>query len=158
MAFFYTRTTFNKQNEELAKEFRFWEEVNYKTDLVKNLQLLTRLRIEQRSFAPTSTKAAYHAFRYRVRTQLQQKLSNRWAILLADEYMQQHAFNSASVGKKTSILLERRGKLPGQMLGKSPWLQSVHLITDAPIGTILDVDLISGGPNSLAGADSVFNP
>ncbi len=71
---------------------------------------------------------------------------------------QQHAFNSASVGKKTSILLERRGKLPGQMLGKTPWLQSVHLITDAPIGTILDVDLISGGPNSLAGADSALNP
>jgi Protein of unknown function (DUF2490) len=93
VAFFYTRTTFSKQNEEFAKEFRFWEEVNYKTDLVKNLQWLTRLRIEQRSFAATSTKAAYHAFRYRVRTQLQQKLSNRWAILLADEYMQQHAFN-----------------------------------------------------------------
>ncbi len=69
---------------------------------------------------------------------------------------QQHAFNTASVGKKTSILLERRGKLAGQMLGKTPWLQSVHLMTDAPIGTILDVDLISGGPNSLAGANSTL--
>ena len=71
---------------------------------------------------------------------------------------QQQAFNTASVGKKTTILLERNGKLPGQKLGKTPWLQSVHLVTDAPIGTILDVDLISGGPNSLAGADIGSNP
>ena len=71
---------------------------------------------------------------------------------------QQQTFNTASVGKKTTILLERNGKLPGQKLGKTPWLQSVHLVTDAPIGTILDVDLISGGPNSLAGADIGSNP
>jgi tRNA-2-methylthio-N6-dimethylallyladenosine synthase len=70
---------------------------------------------------------------------------------------QQHAFNAASVGKRTSILLERPGKLPGQMLGKTPWLQSVHVMTDAPVGTIMDVDLISGGPNSLAGAHPSFN-
>jgi tRNA-2-methylthio-N6-dimethylallyladenosine synthase len=25
------------------------------------------------------------------------------------------------------VLIERKGKLPGQMLGKSPWLQSVHI-------------------------------
>ena len=37
----------------------------------------------------------------------------------------QLAFNRAAVGRDTKVLIERRGKLPGQMIGKSPWLQSV---------------------------------
>lgn len=92
VAFFFSRTSFNKQNNEFGKEFRFWQEVNYKTDVAKNLQWLTRVRIEQRSYAATSTKLPYHAFRYRLRTQLQEKLSDKWALILADEYMQQYAF------------------------------------------------------------------
>jgi tRNA-2-methylthio-N6-dimethylallyladenosine synthase len=65
---------------------------------------------------------------------------------------QQLAFNQASLGTRTRILLERNGKLPGQRIGKSPWLQSVHVMTDAQIGDMVDVDLVSAGPNSLAGA------
>jgi tRNA-2-methylthio-N6-dimethylallyladenosine synthase len=65
---------------------------------------------------------------------------------------QQRAFNEASVGKQTTILLERNGKLDGQLIGKSPWLQSVHvLVDDAQIGDMIDVDLESAGANSLAG-------
>jgi tRNA-2-methylthio-N6-dimethylallyladenosine synthase len=64
----------------------------------------------------------------------------------------QLAFNQASVGCNTQLLIERKGRRPGQMIGRSPWLQSVHVETDAPIGTMLDVTLVSAGPNSLAGA------
>ncbi|MEA3048429.1 MAG: tRNA-2-methylthio-N6-dimethylallyladenosine synthase [Sphingomonadales bacterium] len=64
---------------------------------------------------------------------------------------QQLAFNRASVGRPTTILVERDGKRPGQRVGKSPWLQSVHVETDAPIGSLVEVDLIEAGPNSLAG-------
>lgn len=65
----------------------------------------------------------------------------------------QSAFNAASVGTRTDILLERKGKLPGQLIGKSPWLQSVHVISpDAAIGDMVEVDLVSAGPNSLEGA------
>lgn len=64
---------------------------------------------------------------------------------------QQRAFNDASVGQRTKVLLERNGKLPNQKIGKSPWLQSVHVITDAAIGDMVEVDLVSAGPNSLAG-------
>ncbi|HET8612123.1 MAG TPA: tRNA (N6-isopentenyl adenosine(37)-C2)-methylthiotransferase MiaB [Sphingomonas sp.] len=66
---------------------------------------------------------------------------------------QQHAFNRATVGRRTRILIERAGKLPGQMLGKSPWLQSVHLLTHAPIGAMIEVEITAAGPNSLAGAE-----
>jgi len=65
---------------------------------------------------------------------------------------QQLAFNQASVGRRTAILLERPGRKPGQLVGKTPWLQSVHLETDAAIGDLVEVDLLSAGPNSLAGA------
>jgi tRNA-2-methylthio-N6-dimethylallyladenosine synthase len=37
------------------------------------------------------------------------------------------------------------------MLGKSPWLQSVHLETEAQIGDLVEVELLAAGPNSLAG-------
>ena len=67
----------------------------------------------------------------------------------------QQAFNQASLGRTCDVLIERRGKLPGQMLGKSPWLQSVHLMTDAAIGDMVSVDLLSAGPVSLAGAERV---
>jgi tRNA-2-methylthio-N6-dimethylallyladenosine synthase len=62
---------------------------------------------------------------------------------------QQLAFNRASVGRRTSLLLERDGKKPGQKIGKSPWLQSVHVETGAAIGDLLDVEIVSAGPNSL---------
>ena len=64
----------------------------------------------------------------------------------------QSAFNAASVGKRTTILLERTGRLPGQLIGKTPWLQSVHIVAPgAAIGDMVEVDLMSAGPNSLAG-------
>lgn len=66
---------------------------------------------------------------------------------------QQHAFNRATLGRRTQVLLERKGKLAGQLIGKSPWLQSIHVIAEgAAIGDMLDVEIISAGPNSLGGA------
>jgi tRNA-2-methylthio-N6-dimethylallyladenosine synthase len=43
----------------------------------------------------------------------------------------QLAFNRSTIGTETQVLVERRGKHPGQMIGRSPWLQSVHVETDA---------------------------
>jgi tRNA-2-methylthio-N6-dimethylallyladenosine synthase len=63
----------------------------------------------------------------------------------------QLAFNEATVGRTCDVLIERAGKLPGQMLGKSPWLQSVYLETDAIIGDLVTVDIVAGYANSLAG-------
>ena len=63
----------------------------------------------------------------------------------------QAAFNAASVGKTCDVLIERAGRHPGQLLGKSPWLQSVHLTTDAAIGDLVRVRIDSAGPNSLGG-------
>jgi tRNA-2-methylthio-N6-dimethylallyladenosine synthase len=63
----------------------------------------------------------------------------------------QLAFNQASVGRACEVLIERRGKKPGQWLGKSPWLQSVLFDGEAAIGDLVPVTLTAAGPNSLAG-------
>ena len=63
----------------------------------------------------------------------------------------QVAFNQASVGRRCTVMVERRGKLAGQWLGKSPWLQSVHFFGDAAIGDLVEVELLEAGANSLAG-------
>lgn len=63
----------------------------------------------------------------------------------------QLAFNRALVGITCQVLVERRGKLDGQWLGKSPWLQSVHFSGQAAIGDLVEVELIEALGNSAAG-------
>jgi tRNA-2-methylthio-N6-dimethylallyladenosine synthase len=67
----------------------------------------------------------------------------------------QLAFNRATEGRTCQVLVERKGKLPGQWLGKSPWLQSVWFARedggDCAIGDLVDVTLGEAGPNSMAG-------
>jgi tRNA-2-methylthio-N6-dimethylallyladenosine synthase len=64
---------------------------------------------------------------------------------------QQHAFNRATLGRATDILIERDGRKPGQRIGKSPWLQSVHIEDGGAIGELLSVEIVSAGPNSVGG-------
>jgi tRNA-2-methylthio-N6-dimethylallyladenosine synthase len=62
----------------------------------------------------------------------------------------QLAFNHASVGKCCEVLVERKGRKPGQWLGKTPWLQSAWFEGNVAIGDIVQVELLEAGPNSLA--------
>ncbi|WP_206607767.1 tRNA (N6-isopentenyl adenosine(37)-C2)-methylthiotransferase MiaB [Ferruginivarius sediminum] len=65
---------------------------------------------------------------------------------------QQLAFNHRTVGRRLPVLLDRHGKKPGQLIGRSPYMQSVHV--DAParlLGRIVDVDITEALPNSLHG-------
>jgi tRNA-2-methylthio-N6-dimethylallyladenosine synthase len=65
---------------------------------------------------------------------------------------QQDAFAAAQVGRTLPVLLERRGRYRGQLIGRSPYLQAVHLTApEAAIGTIVPVAIAAAGPNSLAG-------
>ena len=65
---------------------------------------------------------------------------------------QQRDFNAALVGKTVPILLEKPGRLPGQLVGKSPYLQAVQVMAPASlIGTIVQVATTSLGTNTLFG-------
>lgn len=104
IAFSFTRTSFVKSNTEFVKEFRLWQEANYKATISSNLTGTLRLRIEERFFSATNTKASYNAFRYRIRPQLQQKLSSHWSLFVANEYMQQYAKNKWSYDQNRFIV------------------------------------------------------
>ncbi|WP_294322525.1 tRNA (N6-isopentenyl adenosine(37)-C2)-methylthiotransferase MiaB [uncultured Sphingomonas sp.] len=77
------------------------------------------------------------------------RLQRLQALLLRD----QKAFNDATIGRTCHVLVERAGRHAGQMLGKSPWLQSVHFDTDARIGDMVEVEIAAAGPVSLSGIE-----
>ena len=66
---------------------------------------------------------------------------------------QQTTFNSNCAGKVMPVLFERRGRHPGQLVGRSPYLQAVHAAADSSLlGRIVEVAIESVRPNSLCGA------
>ncbi len=83
--------------------------------------------------------------------------SERLAELQEELLRQQRAFNDASVGKVMSVLLERTGKHAGQLVGRSPYMQAVHVDVDNEetaeqnFGKLVDMKIISAGPRSLKG-------
>ena len=78
--------------------------------------------------------------------------SERLAALQQLLQRQQRDFNRACVGQVLPVLFEKPGRHPGQLVGRSPYLQSVH-IDAAPdrIGDIVPVLIERAEPNSLAG-------
>lgn len=66
---------------------------------------------------------------------------------------QRLAFNAAQVGRTLPVLFEKPGRHPGQIIGRSPYLQSVHVTApDRLIGEIVPVRIDGSPSNSLAGA------
>jgi tRNA-2-methylthio-N6-dimethylallyladenosine synthase len=62
------------------------------------------------------------------------------------------AFNDACVGLTLPVLFEKPGRQEGQLIGRSPYLQSVHVAAPAlRIGQIADITIKAVGPNSLSG-------
>jgi long-subunit fatty acid transport protein len=104
IAFFFTRTSFSKANDEFGHEFRLWQEMNYQHRINEKLQWQIRIRPEQRFFAATSTKTKYTGYRFRIRPGLTQKINEKWSIQLADEYMQQLAHRKFSFDQNRLML------------------------------------------------------
>jgi tRNA-2-methylthio-N6-dimethylallyladenosine synthase len=79
-------------------------------------------------------------------------MNERLAIL--QERLERHRqeFNAAMVGRSTEILLERKGREPGQLTGKTPWQQTVQ-IDGAGFrpGDVVPVVITSQSRNSLFG-------
>ena len=66
---------------------------------------------------------------------------------------QSEAFNAACAGKVLPVLFDRKGRNAGQLLGRSPWLQPVHIDAgpDELLGHIAPVIIEQGFANSLRG-------
>ncbi len=71
----------------------------------------------------------------------------------------QTRFNQSTVGKTVTVLFDREGKHDGQLLGKSPYMQSVHVQgAEAQRGRLAEVKITSAYLNSVAGEMESFIP
>jgi len=78
--------------------------------------------------------------------------SERLARLQALLGQQQRAFNDTCIGRTLPLLLDKPGRRPGQLIGRSPYLQSVHVDAgDAEIGDVVSVEIVAASANSLTG-------
>jgi len=67
-------------------------------------------------------------------------------------FEQQSAFNASQGGRTLNVLFEKKGRHGAQAIGRSPYLQSVHVEdADHLIGRIVPVEILSGQQNSLKG-------
>jgi tRNA-2-methylthio-N6-dimethylallyladenosine synthase len=65
---------------------------------------------------------------------------------------QRQTFNRSAIGRTMPVLFEKFGRHPGQIIGRTPYLQSIVATGDPSlIGTIADVEIVDVGPNSLRG-------
>ena len=62
----------------------------------------------------------------------------------------QREIQEGMVGRQVSVLIERKGRQPGQMLGKSEYLHAVHIDeAQAQVGDIVRVKVVASQANSL---------
>jgi tRNA-2-methylthio-N6-dimethylallyladenosine synthase len=88
-------------------------------------------------------------------------LENQVPAAVADERLQQlqallnnqlEEFNRRMIGRTLPVLFEKAGRYPGQLIGKSPYLQPVHATADADlIGQVVDLQIDGLSHFSLAG-------
>ncbi|MDI3306735.1 MAG: tRNA (N6-isopentenyl adenosine(37)-C2)-methylthiotransferase MiaB [Acetobacteraceae bacterium] len=66
---------------------------------------------------------------------------------------QQDSFSRSRVGMTIPVLFTGPGRHAGQVLGRSPWLQPVHLAAPLSlVGTVAPVTVLAALPNSLSGS------
>ena len=121
------------------------QDFNDTIDLVENIQYCSAFSFKY-SPRPGTPGAE---MKKQVPDQIKSERLSRLQALLVN---QQQSFNESKVGTKMDVLLEKTGKFDGQLAGRSPWLQAVHL--KAPtnlLGTIKPVYIESKGSNSLNG-------
>jgi tRNA-2-methylthio-N6-dimethylallyladenosine synthase len=64
----------------------------------------------------------------------------------------QREIQDSMVGRTVGVLFEKPGRLEGQMVGKSDYLHSVHVVgSDLNVGDLRKVRIVKSGANSLAG-------
>ncbi|HEY0854526.1 MAG TPA: tRNA (N6-isopentenyl adenosine(37)-C2)-methylthiotransferase MiaB [Devosia sp.] len=106
--------------------------------------------------------ASAYTFKYSIRPgtpgatmdqQVDEAVKTERLLRLQDQITtQMRDFGKSVVGRTLPVLIEKKGRQAGQIGGRSPYLQAVHM--DGPerlIGTIQPVEIIAAGNNSLTG-------
>ncbi|MGO4872150.1 MAG: tRNA (N6-isopentenyl adenosine(37)-C2)-methylthiotransferase MiaB [Roseiarcus sp.] len=78
--------------------------------------------------------------------------AERLAELFALLEEQRLAFNRRLIGRRLDVVFDKPGRRPGQIIGRSPYMQSVYAEGDLSlIGAMASVEIVGVGPNSLIG-------
>ena len=78
--------------------------------------------------------------------------SKRLAELQALLNKQQEEFNKSTIGRVLPVLLDREGKFEGQLVGRSPYMQAVHVVDDKNnFGKMVNVKIERAFANSVSG-------
>lgn len=129
VAFFSTRISYNKADHEFGNEYRAWQEVNHQHEWKDGLSLQNRFRVEERFFEEVSNRDDYKALRLRYRLALTKRLSQKWTIQVADEYMRQ-------LQQKQFVFNQNRALFSfGHDLKKHVQLQAVYIWQLRPTGS-----------------------
>jgi tRNA-2-methylthio-N6-dimethylallyladenosine synthase len=142
-------------------------DIAFSTDVIAGFPGETEAEFEETlSVVRTVGFAQAYSFRYSPRpgtpaaklsdavpdTEQRERLAKLQEVLIAHQL----AFNEATVGRRLPVLFERQGRHPGQLIGRSPYLQAVHAeATPDYLGRVAEVEISAFGNNSLAG---VLNP
>ena len=79
-------------------------------------------------------------------------VSARLERLQATIELNARCFDAGQIGKRLPVLFERKGRHPGQLVGRSPYLQAVHATApDRLIGQIVPVRIETAARMSLGG-------
>jgi tRNA-2-methylthio-N6-dimethylallyladenosine synthase len=92
--------------------------------------------------------AGAYSFAYSPRPESHDRLLRLQALIT----QQWQAFNASFIGKTVDVLLEKPGRLTGQLVGKTPYLQTVQVMARPElIGRVLPVAITGTGTNTLFG-------
>jgi tRNA-2-methylthio-N6-dimethylallyladenosine synthase len=65
---------------------------------------------------------------------------------------QRQVFNQSMIGRRMDVIFDRHGRHAGQLIGRTPYMQSVHATAEtARMGVLTEVEIVGLKPNSLAG-------
>ena len=87
--------------------------------------------------------------------QVEEKIKKeRLDILQTLLFSYQEAFNKSCVGKVMPVLFEQKGRHKGQLIGRTPYMQNLHIETESDnINKIIDVEVTEATTNSLSGKE-----
>ncbi len=87
--------------------------------------------------------------------QVEEKVKKeRLNILQTLLFSYQEAFNKSCVGKVMPVLFEQKGRHKGQLIGRTPYMQNLHIETESDnINKIIDVEVTEATTNSLSGKE-----
>lgn len=122
-------------------------------DFAKTLELVNTVKYIQAFSFKYSRRAGTPAAV--MENQVEEKVKKeRLEILQNLLFSYQEKFNKSCVGKVMPVLLEQKGRHKGQLIGRTPYMQNLHIETgSANMNKIIDVEVIDATTNSLSGKE-----